>query len=79
MTNRKEVEQLLTLFMDLLDSVESLRSNLYSSDEPFDEGEAYKGLKILEDLVIDIGNIAKDMDDQLTAKEIKDGFAENKE
>jgi len=67
---RQEVDQLFELFSDLLDAVESLRNNLYSSEEPFDDTHTYNALKILEEKVIDIGNIAKEMDEQLTAREI---------
>ena len=79
MIKRKEVNQLLSLYADLLDAFESLRSNLYSTNEQIDEGDIYTRLKALESDIIDLGDIAKEMDDTLLAKELRSGNKEDEE
>ena len=79
MIKRKEVNQLLSLYADLLDSMESLRNNLYSTSESLDEWEMHRELKELGGAIVDMGDIAKEMDDQLLAKEIRNGTREDEE
>ena len=79
MMKRKEVDQLLSLYADLLDSVESLQNNIYGTDESIDEDEAYRDIKALKNDIIDVGNIAKEMDDVLLAKELRSGTKEDDE
>ena len=79
MMKRKEVDQLLSLYADLLDSVESLQNNIYGTDESIDEDEAYRDIKALKNDIIDVGNIAKEMDDVLLAKELRSGTKEDEE
>lgn len=71
MIRRQEVIQLLSLYEDLLDRVESLRNNLYSANVTFDEDNAYETTGDLQELIIDLGDMAKEMDDRLLAEEMR--------
>ena len=73
MIRRQEVSQLLALYIDLLESVESLRNNLYSTNDSFDDESVYRQVGELSGAIIDLGDIAKEMDDTLLAKEMRNG------
>ena len=69
--NRKEVNDLLSLYTDLLDASELLRTGLYMTGDSFDDESVYSKINSLNSAIIDLGELAKEMDDKLLAKEMK--------
>ena len=73
--NREELDALLEFCAELQSDVDSIRSNIYSTDEPYGD-DVLAALMSLEKMANNLINTVKYLDEQLLLKEIDTGEEE---